>query len=542
MKFIFSLITILFFSFSVNIALAQESATIEKVVEKKIVILEEIENENGEITTKEVTLTGAEADAYINENNIDISNGSIEKEIEITKTIDENGEEKEVKSITEKSQNYKVVQIDDDGNKIEMEWDGTGEMPAEMKALMDEHNIADQLEEIKGDTGESTEVRMMKVITKEGNGTEEEISITLDGNEDLPEDVQKLLKEKGIDIEQIIVADKTKVVGEENVFVVEGDVDDIEWVTEEVDPNTAQLGVHISDVENGAEVIEVVCCSAADMAGIIISDVITKIDKTEINDIESLVDAIGSKKPGDKVKVHLLRNGKTIKKKITLIAAKDVKKCTSESLSCCSKEEMAACCKKMGISCTPEQMEACMKMMKEGCCKAGSAQACCKGKSDKKCCSADEAKACCKKKDNYKTNHKIIVVEDGSAMECNKVDALKKKVVVKSTGLDSGLGSKTKSVEKVIDVDVENALEVNEIKVFPNPSQGIMQVEFDANCAGKVNVHVVDLAGRRIYDEQFDHFDGSFNKEINLKGIKSGTLLLVIAQGDKVFTEKIVLQ
>jgi len=54
----------------------------------------------------------------------------------------------------------------------------------------------------------------------------------------------------------------------------------------------------------------------AEKAGLKSGDVIIQMDKMEVNDIYSYMEALGSYQPGDKAKVTVLRDGKKMKKKV----------------------------------------------------------------------------------------------------------------------------------------------------------------------------------------------------------------------------------
>jgi Do/DeqQ family serine protease len=79
-------------------------------------------------------------------------------------------------------------------------------------------------------------------------------------------------------------------------------------------------------VGSGVYVTEVTDNSGAENAGIKNGDVITKIDATSITDFADLSMAVGSKRPGDKVQVTYLRNGK---ENVTTVTLKDQKGGTS---------------------------------------------------------------------------------------------------------------------------------------------------------------------------------------------------------------------
>ncbi|MDQ3277736.1 MAG: PDZ domain-containing protein [Bacteroidota bacterium] len=77
-----------------------------------------------------------------------------------------------------------------------------------------------------------------------------------------------------------------------------------------VDSNRAMLGVVTDGDDRGAEIQSVSKESAAEKAGLKKGDVITKIDNRKIETTDDVTDAIRSHKPGDKVAITYLRDGK----------------------------------------------------------------------------------------------------------------------------------------------------------------------------------------------------------------------------------------
>ncbi len=73
----------------------------------------------------------------------------------------------------------------------------------------------------------------------------------------------------------------------------------------------AFLGVTTMEDNKGAKINAVTAKSAAAEAGLLKDDIITKIDKDKITNPDELSKAILSKKPGDKIKITYLRNGKS---------------------------------------------------------------------------------------------------------------------------------------------------------------------------------------------------------------------------------------
>lgn len=76
------------------------------------------------------------------------------------------------------------------------------------------------------------------------------------------------------------------------------------------DSNRAMLGVMTDADEKGAKITSLSKGTAADKAGLKPEDIITKIDDKKMEDAEDVSEAIRGHKPGDKVTITYLRDGK----------------------------------------------------------------------------------------------------------------------------------------------------------------------------------------------------------------------------------------
>ncbi len=90
----------------------------------------------------------------------------------------------------------------------------------------------------------------------------------------------------------------------------------VNQITDKQAPTHARLGVSVTDVggntlTQGAQLRSVENGGAADKAGLKNGDVITKVDDEVIDGSESLVATIRGHRPGDKVTITYLRDGKT---------------------------------------------------------------------------------------------------------------------------------------------------------------------------------------------------------------------------------------
>ncbi len=76
------------------------------------------------------------------------------------------------------------------------------------------------------------------------------------------------------------------------------------------DENRAMLGVNTEDDDKGAMIENITEGSAAEKAGLKKGDIITKVGDDKIKDADDLTEAISKRKPGEKVTINYLRDGK----------------------------------------------------------------------------------------------------------------------------------------------------------------------------------------------------------------------------------------
>ncbi len=76
------------------------------------------------------------------------------------------------------------------------------------------------------------------------------------------------------------------------------------------DSNRAMLGIVTDEAEKGAEITTVNKASAAEKAGLKKGDIITKIGDKKVSDANDVSAAVKALKPGDKVAIVILRDGK----------------------------------------------------------------------------------------------------------------------------------------------------------------------------------------------------------------------------------------
>ncbi|MDX2360589.1 MAG: T9SS type A sorting domain-containing protein [Crocinitomicaceae bacterium] len=94
------------------------------------------------------------------------------------------------------------------------------------------------------------------------------------------------------------------------------------------------------------------------------------------------------------------------------------------------------------------------------------------------------------------------------------------------------------------DADVRIRKEINEsnISVYPNPSEGAINIRINQTEELKTLIKITDIQGKTVFKENLGKFSGEYNQEIDLKEHGTGTYMVTIQQGDNVNTEKIIIK
>ncbi|MFN0036824.1 MAG: PDZ domain-containing protein [Saprospiraceae bacterium] len=85
----------------------------------------------------------------------------------------------------------------------------------------------------------------------------------------------------------------------------------------------------------------------------------------------------------------------------------------------------------------------------------------------------------------------------------------------------------------------DRSLQLTEFRAFPNPTQGQVTVEFRSEAVA-TTVSFFDLSGRQLFREELNAFDGRYSQQFDLSDYAKGTILVHIQQGEKVFTEQVI--
>ncbi len=288
-------------AFGINTLEAQSKS------EKKVTIVKKVIDKDGKETIERIEVSGDEADKYLEEMKSEKMSG---EKINIDINIEEDGNNKTHVS----TKKYKIKILGEDGKEKEMEWEGEGEMPEEMKKLIKEHDIL-----IDQDVqGEGNKVVKMKFIDEDGEEHElESHGIKINRKEIVNKDGSTSI-EINVDTEDM---DKHEGLSRTvEVEVTDANREEEEIIVEVIEENTnkAQLGIMIENAPDGVAIIGFAPDSNAKDGGLKEGDVISNFNGTNVRTLEELVSAVGKYKAGDKVVVKFRRNNVTEEREIVL--------------------------------------------------------------------------------------------------------------------------------------------------------------------------------------------------------------------------------
>lgn len=343
-RFSIALLLAFFGAFGINTIEAQTKET------KKIVIKKKTIDADGNETIEIKELEGEDAELFILE-----EEGADGEEIEIEIEM-EGGDSKQK---NEKA--FKIMTLDSDGKQKVIEWDGEGEMPEEVKSLIKEHEI--DLDGIQNQSSPSGHKKVKAKFIGE-DGTEE--ILEWNGEGEMPEDIKKMMEEKGVSMEMESQEERYKI----KIQGDDGEMKVMEWDGEgempeemkaimkehEIDvhqsagsdqatvkviqkhmhdenTNKAQLGVMISPGKDGLKIKDFVDGSPAIKSGLKEGDIITQVDGTSISTMKELLDSLSDKKAGDSVVLIYSRDGKEHKTKVPLTSGSKTSKKVTKQIS-----------------------------------------------------------------------------------------------------------------------------------------------------------------------------------------------------------------
>ena len=82
--------------------------------------------------------------------------------------------------------------------------------------------------------------------------------------------------------------------------------------------------------------------------------------------------------------------------------------------------------------------------------------------------------------------------------------------------------------------------ELENVRVFPNPAEGLFQVE-SGMTNSDVDLQVINLSGNVLLEESFKYSTGRTSNQIDMRGFKRGVYFLRFSNDEKSLVKKILL-
>jgi len=94
-----------------------------------------------------------------------------------------------------------------------------------------------------------------------------------------------------------------------------------------------------------------------------------------------------------------------------------------------------------------------------------------------------------------------------------------------------------------VSVEVTNlpVIEGEELAIYPNPAQNVLNIEFPGNLQGNYTIELVNLTGKTVYTDRCNVSQGQV-KQVPLRNIPSGIYMVEISNKDEKVSAKIIIE
>jgi hypothetical protein len=90
--------------------------------------------------------------------------------------------------------------------------------------------------------------------------------------------------------------------------------------------------------------------------------------------------------------------------------------------------------------------------------------------------------------------------------------------------------------------NVEDIYSINQIAVYPNPTNGVTHVHLHASEQTNLRIQTLSITGALLAEKKFDQVKGDFSTELDLSNYASGTYLIKFISDRGNFVRRIVVE
>lgn len=142
---------------------------------------------------------------------------------------------------------------------------------------------------------------------------------------------------------------------------------------------------------------------------------------------------------------------------------------------------------------------------------------------------------------NKKGVHKMVIIdEDTAPNKDGKNEKHTAKIVMLKMDITEVSAEDKKRLNNQIG-NTDNKLEMDNMKMYPNPNDGKFNLNFNLKNKADAEVTVYNMEGKQVYNEKLPNFSGDYNKAIDISSNSKGVYFVKIEQGKHSQVKKIVL-
>lgn len=138
---------------------------------------------------------------------------------------------------------------------------------------------------------------------------------------------------------------------------------------------------------------------------------------------------------------------------------------------------------------------------------------------------------------NGKEMKKVMVIHDSESGNDKKSEKHYTKIVMVKLDITDASDEELKRLGSSSD----KKLEMEEMKLYPNPNNGKFNLNFTLKNKGDAEITVYDMQGKQVYNERLPNFQGEYNKPIDISSNAKGIYFVKILQGKHTQVKKISL-
>ncbi len=117
-------------------------------------------------------------------------------------------------------------------------------------------------------------------------------------------------------------------------------------------------------------------------------------------------------------------------------------------------------------------------------------------------------------------------------------------ILIDESALLGNLNLTTNSLTIFADIEsgISDVNDNNQIRIFPNPTNGIINVEYMSSTNDKINIQIIDALGKKIIQKEYRFSNTQFKTTIDVNSIDKGQYYLILNQGKTKVVKSIILQ